>query len=174
MDAFERFSTDRLAYSTLVSAAVASAAVALLFLAIDGLRGNLLFTPSLLGSVVLLGEPASTSTPVRLDMVALFSLVHALGFSIVAFTATVAAGTFEALRRQPLLLGGTLVAVLSFSAVLVDLLLFPGLVRAIGPAPLALANVVAAGCMTVIVPGVLTDEEFDAVPAFARVADADG
>ena len=61
--------------------AIGSGAIALLFVAIDALRGNPLFTPSLLGSVLLTGASPAEVVSVRLDMVAIYSLIHLLAMS---------------------------------------------------------------------------------------------
>ena len=128
-------STDRIAFSSLISGAYASAAVALMFLAVDALRGNPLLTPSLIGSVALLGESPGAVRGVRLDMVALYSLLHFTAFAALGLGATLLHVRERVLRDHPVLLGALVFAVLNAAAALVDAVLFPGLVQAIGMLP---------------------------------------
>lgn len=146
----------QLAFAALVSGAYASAAVALLFLGIDAFRGALHFTPSLLGSVLLLGAEASPTLPVRLDMVAVYSLIHFLAFAGLGTVATFLYVAEPLFQRQPLLLGGAIVVTLMVGAGAVDLLIAPGLVSSIGPVGLMIGNIAAAGVMTAFIHNALS------------------
>ena len=137
---------EQTAFSSILSGAYASAAVALLFLVIDGLRGDPLYTPSLMGGAVLLGDPLAGS-PVRLDMVALYSLLHFLAFAMLGTAATFAYLRGESLRRHPALLSGLIFALLSLGGLVVETTVIPGLVGAIGVIPFAIGNAAAAGTM---------------------------
>jgi len=135
-----------IAFAALTSGAYASAATALLFLLIDATRGQLLYTPSLLGQVVLQGSDASSIEPLRIDMVALYSLVHLVAFILIGAAATVMYEAWEFLRA-PLVLGVALMAMLTAGAFLVGALVYPGLVAAIGPVWLLAGNLAAASTM---------------------------
>lgn len=144
-----------IAFSSLLSGALASGAVALLFLLVDGFRGNPTFTPSLLGSVVLLGEAPTAAAGIRLDMVALYSLVHFFAFAAIGTASSLIYLRLEPLRRRPELLGGLIAASLSLGFLTADVLLFPGLGAAIGTGWVIVANVVGGGVMTSLIHSTL-------------------
>jgi hypothetical protein len=138
------------AFTALVSGAYASAVTALLFLLIDAARGQLFYTPSLLGGVVLLGfEPASTA-PVRMDMGAIYSLIHLGVFVLIGGVVSTLHASWERVR-SPWVLGAIVMAGLSAGALLVDAVLYPGLIGAIGGVGLFAGNAAAAATMTWIV-----------------------
>lgn len=136
-------------WGAVVSGAYASAATALLFLVIDSLRGEPLQTASTLGSVVLLGNDPSSPGPFRVDMVALYSLVHLAVFIGIGAVATMVYRRWKRIRA-PLALGTLLTVVLTGGVALVDGLFYHGLVAAIGPAALLAGNVAAAAAMTFV------------------------
>jgi hypothetical protein len=132
-----------------IAGAYGSATVALLFLLLDTLRGDPLATPSLMGSVFLLGQAPSADLPVRLDMLALYSLVH---FAI--FTGLALGGTwFSARASRPARAGlaGVLMVTMSAGVIAVDALWAPGLLQLIGLVPLLVANVAASAVMAVFI-----------------------
>lgn len=140
--------SDQIAFASLMSGAYGSAAIALIFLVVDGLRGEGLFTPSLMGSVFFLGASPETVDGVRLDMVALYSIVHLTFFLAVGLAATLAYIRVEWFQRQPLLLTLALLTALTLGIAGLDVLVFPGLIGAIGLMAITLANTAAAGVMT--------------------------
>lgn len=133
-------------WGAVVSGAYASAATALLFLVIDSVRGEPLQTASTLGSVVLLGQDPGATAPFRLDMVALYSLVHLAAFVLIGAAVTLAYQHWERIR-SPGALVGLVTLGLTAGAGLVDALFFPGLVSAIGPLALVAGNLAAALAM---------------------------
>lgn len=137
---------DRL-FSAVFAGAIGSAAVALLFLVLDSLRGDAFATPSLLGSVLFLGIAPSNAATVRLDMVALYSLTHFAVFGAVGAAATMIHARVSASARSPFALAGLLLAALSGGAFLVDAFVFPGLIDAVGAGRIILSNAVASGAM---------------------------
>jgi len=134
-------------YAAVFAGALGSATVALLFLAVDGFRGNMFYTPSLLGSVLALGMAPSEVTQIRIDMVALYSIFHLVAFTAVGVVASLvhAMPTREA-RSLPVLAGG-IMAIFSVAVVTTDALLVPGIAQSIGLLPLLLANALAAAAM---------------------------
>ena len=134
-------------YAAVFAGALGSAAVALLFLAVDGFRGNMFYTPSLLGSVLVLGIAPSDVTQVRIDMVALYSICHLVAFTAVGAVASlVHAMAAREARSLPALAGG-ITAILSVAVVAADAVLIPGIAQSIGLLPLLLANALAAAAM---------------------------
>lgn len=137
-------------FAALISGAYASAATALLFLIVDGARGQFFYTPSLLGRVVLLGHEPSSTEPLRLDMVALYSLVHLIAFVLIGAAATAVYRNWKALRAS-VAFGTAVMTFLTGGAFMVGALVYPGLIEAIGPLALIGGNLVAAIAMTVVV-----------------------
>jgi hypothetical protein len=135
-----------IAFAALISGAYASAATALLFLLIDATRGQLLYTPSLLGQVVLLGADPSSIEPLRMDMAALYSLVHLVVFVLIGAVATAMHEAWSFLRT-PLVLGTALMTLLTAGAFLLGAVAYTGLVAAIGVVWLLVGNLAAAGTM---------------------------
>lgn len=144
-------------WGAVISGAYASAATALLFLLIDSLRGQPLQTASTLGSAVLLGQDPTSQAPFRLDVVALYSLVHLGAFVLIGAAATKAYQTWE-LIRPPALLALLLAVALTFGVIAVDALFVPGVVTAIGPVALVAGNVAAAVAMTWVLSSGLAAE----------------
>jgi hypothetical protein len=162
-------SRDRAVFAALLSGAYASAGVALLFLALDAFRGDPFLTPSLLGSTILLGMQPAADLPVRLDMVALYSLVHLAAFVALGAAATVATIRFAALRRSAIGLPLLLFGVLAVGELLVSAAL-PGLVDAIGLGRVTLANAAAAWIMGRIVREALEGKDMlSLIDAVSRV-----
>lgn len=166
---------DTVAFASILSGAYASAAVALLFLGIDALRGDPFFTPSLMGSVMLLGSTPSAELPVRLDMVAYYSLLHVALFASIGTVFTLAGLRFARFLRSFLAFVASVYATLTLGMVGLDSLFFPGLIGTIGLIPLAVANLGAAAVMSVfirstldsVVPGDVVGRSIEAVSPVA-------
>jgi hypothetical protein len=143
---------------------IGGAAVALFFLILDIVAGHALQTPSILASAVFLGEIPAGSEVLRLELVALYSLVHFVAFTavgaafawIVVHTADVAA--------QSVIVSAGLFATLTAGVLAVDLTIAPGLGATIGLIPICLGNVLAAGAMFAFYRSVLGVPAGDAVP----------
>jgi hypothetical protein len=75
-------------YESFYSGAIGGAVIALFFLVLDIVGGRPLFTPSLVGSVLFFGESAEAVTGVRLEGVALASIVHLLAFMLLGLMAS--------------------------------------------------------------------------------------
>ncbi len=131
-------------FASLFSGALGSAAVALLFLVIDSTRGEPFFTPSLMGSVLFLGTSPVEASVVRMDLMAAYTVVHFIAFTVLGAAVTVSYARSESMPRHPLILATILLAVLTVGAVAVDRLFVPGLLATVGGLPLAVANTAAA------------------------------
>ena len=144
--------------AVVLSSAYASAAVALIFLMVDVVRGDPFMTPSLMGSALFLGLEPSRDLPVRLDMVGAYSIAHLVAFATLAALATFVTSRSSALRdRQPALPSLLFVALLA-SAFLVDAFLISGLLETIGLLWVTVANAAAAWVMGRIIRNTLADE----------------
>lgn len=128
---------------------VGGSALALFFLVVDGVLGRILFTPSAIGTALFTGETVSAATPVRLDMVVYYSVVHFALFGAVAFGAAELIRWRPRLERSPLLIAGIIFAVLTVGMFVANALVLHGAVSAIGVVPMIAANAVTAVAMGV-------------------------
>lgn len=138
-----------IAYEAFYSAAVGGLALAFLFLAAELLAGRPLFTPSLLGSVIFFGAEPESVEAIDYTAVALFTVVHILGFAVLGF---VAAGMARFLEERT---GGSFVApalaiflILEAGFLLFNYLVAPGAAAIIGHGKILLGNALAAAAMT--------------------------
>ena len=129
-----RGSTADLVYASLYSGALASAALALFFLIGDTLQGAPFSTPSLVGSAVLLGIPIEAAAQFRLDVVALFSVVHMAAFVAFGTVLTLWLDRNRNVAAEPAAVALMSFAALSLMVALVDSILIPGLLDSIGVA----------------------------------------
>jgi len=134
------------------SGAIGAAVVALFFLVVDAIQRVPLWTPTLVGDVVLRGEAPTGEVNVDLAMVAIFSLVH--GAAFVGY-GVVCAAVLSRLRETPDL---PIIALFCFvglelGSLAAFRLLEPGLASQIGHGYVAAANVLAAVGMSVWLRG---------------------
>lgn len=136
-------------YEAFYSAALGGAAIALFFLMIDTLAGRPLYTPSLLGSVIILGQDPATVTGVDLGAMALFTVLHFAAFGALGFFASwlvrALEHRFEGSAIPPLVtLFLIVLAGLWIPARIAD----PALVDVVGQGRIFLAAALTAGTMT--------------------------
>lgn len=131
-------------YDGFFSAGIGGSVVALFFLGIDAWHGHVLFTPSLMGSVLFAATPASVVAGVRLDMVALYTGFHFVSFLTLGILAAIAVHEAELHSRHPALLIGALFVLLEILFAGTAGLLMPGVVGRLGVGPVAAANLLAA------------------------------
>ncbi|MDX1492519.1 MAG: hypothetical protein R3253_00490 [Longimicrobiales bacterium] len=141
--------TSDLVYAAAYSGFVGSGSLALFFLLRDALLGTPLLTPSILGAAILGPGIAAFEPAVRLDWVALVSLVHVVLFMAVGGPFAILVHRLPALRERPLMLALGIFGTLGAGIVSLDMLLAPGLLAAIGPASVTVGNAVTAAAMTV-------------------------
>jgi hypothetical protein len=139
-----------LAYGAFYSAAIGGTVVALVFLILDVLAGRALFTPSLLGATLFFGASAETYSEIDLNAVALFSVVHIVGFGVLGgigsaiYQALFARGRSAAVPTGiAIFLGGEGLFLLASATVM------PGVAGRIGHSPVLIANALAALAMAV-------------------------
>ena len=158
-----------LPFASLLSAAYGSAAIALFFLAIDTVRGEPFFTPSLMGSVVLLGIPAQEVASIRFDAMAMYTVVHLLAFLGLGAVATLAYARVRAIPRGSFVLGALILGGLTIGTIGVDVLLFPGIIDRIGDLPLAAGNLVASIAMSTMIVSTFRKSEQSEVESFGTM-----
>ena len=133
-----------LAYGAFYGGALGGTVIALFFLIVDVLRGQALYTPSMLGTALF----TDTIVPgVRLDMVALFSIVHFAAFFLLGGIASWLHLTWEPLRGRVLPLAAVIFALLTVSLFGADWLFLDGVAVGLGIAEVLLANVLTAAAM---------------------------
>jgi hypothetical protein len=139
------------AFSSLLSGALGSAAIALFFLAVDSFRGEPFFTPSLMGSVLFLGSSPIEVVGARIDMMAAYTIVHLAAFVLLGSATTWVWTRARGIPRHPLALSVLVLAALSIGALGMDALIGPGLLSAIGALSLTGANVAASLVMGIFI-----------------------
>jgi hypothetical protein len=137
------------AYDAFYSGAIGGSAVALYFLVVDLLRGQPLFTPSLMGSVLFAGLPAASAADVRLDMVAYYSIVHFAAFGVLGCAISLVVHEAELRSRHPLAVLLGLFALFELGFFAAASLLLPGVLERLGPWQVAAANFTAAAAIAV-------------------------
>lgn len=141
-----RWSADGLEflYESLYVAAIGGSVVALFFLAVDAVRGDPLFTPSLMGTVLFTHVAADAVRTVDLGMVAAYTPVHFGSFALLGLAVALIAREAELHSRHPvaIMAGGFLLLEVGFVAAAT--LGMPGVVARIGYGWVAAANGLAA------------------------------
>jgi hypothetical protein len=141
-----RSRTSVLVEDSILCGAVGAFVVAVFFLVIDALRGQVLYTPSLLGSVLFLGKTVETSTSVDMSMVFAYTGLHGLLFLIAGTAVAWMVSEFEENPQFGMVL---LLIFLLFQAILfgLEVTLAPNLVGALGAWAVGAANILAALAM---------------------------
>lgn len=132
------------AYSAFYAGAIGGAVIALFFLVRDVVIGAPLATPSALGTAVFTGEVPPLTSEVRLESVALFSIVHFGAFGITSTLIALLLGRVEELQQRPVVLAAGIFATMTAGIGIVDYLFLPGLVAMLNPIALGFANALTA------------------------------
>lgn len=151
-----------LAYDAVYSGAIGGCVVAAFFLVVDTLNGQPLQTPSLMGSALFGGGSPSAISPLRMDMVAYFTLFHMAAFALLGVVASLLLHRTALRSGHPVLV--MLAFFVAFEAVFyaAAFVLVPGAVEHVGLLNISIANALAASSMTVFLvntarPGVWKD-----------------
>lgn len=119
-------------------------AVALFFLVIDIMAGQPLFTPSLLGSVLVFGAEPNDVLPVRFDAVAYFSIVHIAAFTVLGALLSFVVHEVELHSKHPAVVMLVFFGIIEAGFFVVTPLLLPGVITVLGMTRVAGANLLAA------------------------------
>ncbi len=139
--------TADLIFDSFYAGAIGGSVVALFFLFIDVMNGQPLFTPSLMGSVLIGGAVAASVFEVHLDMVAYYTIVHFLIFGALgAFVSLAVRKVVEHAHHPGLVLLG-LFGLFEVAFILFAAFVMPGVIERVGAVPVLLANLMAAGSM---------------------------
>jgi len=142
---------ERIYLEGIVAGLLGAATVALWFLALDGVAGRPLHTPTLLGTALFRGGTGLASpetVPVSLEMVVLYTWVHALVFCVIG---GVAARLLAVAERQPNAGFGILLlfVVLAFGFLVVALIFAEPILQALTWPAILGGNLLAAVAMGV-------------------------
>ncbi len=154
-----------LLYAAAYAGFVGSGVLAVYFLLRDSIFGNPLLTPSIFGAALFGPGLPTGEAAIRIDWVALVSLVHVTLFTAVGAPFAYLVHKVPPLRDNPVIMSLGLFAVLGIGIVALDALIAPGLVGAIGPISIILGNTVAAASMAVFYVRAFADQP---VPVEAR------
>jgi hypothetical protein len=135
------------AYDAFGAGAVGGSIVCLFFLGLDAIQGRMFFTPSLMGSVMFLGESAQSVTGMRLDMVAYYTAVHFAVFGLLGAGIAVLLRQVELHSKHPLVMLVTIFLLVEVLFVAAAALMMPGVVSVVGAGRIAAANLLSAGGM---------------------------
>jgi hypothetical protein len=137
-----------LAYGAFYGGALGGSVIAIFFLIADTIQGQALYTPSMLGTALF----TDTIVPgVRLDMVALFSVVHFATFFVLGGFASWLRLTWKPLRGSMLGLAGVVFALLTASFFVANWLFLDGVLQTLGMVEVLLANVLTAAVMAAFI-----------------------
>ncbi len=135
-------------FDSFYSGALGGSAVALFFLVADALDGQPLFTPSLMGSVLFLDIAAEDVMKVSLHAVAYFSAAHFAACAVLGTGVTWLVHEVELHSRHPVAMLLVLFPVLEVIFLLAASLTMPGVIERLGIIRVGLANLLAAGSMS--------------------------
>ncbi len=131
---------------------IGASAVALWFLVVDALLRELLFTPSLVASAVLLGQPATPDHAVDLSMVAAFTVVHCILFVLFGIAASWLVDQFQHTPDLPLISIAIFIG-LEGGFVTATKLFVPDVAQVVGHGFIVAGNVFAAVGMAIYLRG---------------------
>jgi hypothetical protein len=131
-----------------VSGVIGGAIVAVFFLIVDAIAGHPLMTPTLLGSVFLLGKSAADVTAVQAPVVVSYTAVHMLAFIAAGIAAAWSVWEFEEHPHIGVLL---LFLFLFFEVSFLGLTFAfaPDIVRSLGGWLIGIANLLSAAGMAI-------------------------
>ena len=144
-----KHTTADLIFDSFYSGAIGGSAVALFFMLVDLLDGQPLFTPSLMGSVLFLGVAAEDVAKLQLNAVAYYSLVHIVSFGALGAVIAFLVHEVELHARHPLVVLFVLFAVLEVGFFFLAPLAVPGVIARLGIVRVGIANLLAAGSISI-------------------------
>ncbi len=155
---------------SLYAGVLGGSAVALFFLVADLLDGQPLFTPSLIGSVLFLGVSPEDVTKVHLGAVAYFSLVHFAACAAVGIFVTALVHEIELHSRHPVAVLIVVFAIIEVVFLLWASLEMPGVIAELGIVRVGIANLLAAGSMSLFFVLSSDEEAWQRIKHAARLA----
>lgn len=135
-------------YESFYSGAIGGAVVAFFFLVLDTIGGQPLYTPSVVGSVLFFGEAADTVSTIRLDAVALTTIVHLVAFVLLGLLASWVVRFVESRATSFSASAGALFVLASAGFLISASVVMPGVAGQIGAGKILVANALTAVAMT--------------------------
>lgn len=134
-------------YETFYSGAIGGSLLALLFLVSDAVHGAPFFTPSVLGSTLLLGTPLQATHPTSLEAVAWFTVVHFALFGMLGLIGSLLVRSMEARENRPMWVTLVLFGIMEAGFFLPLRALVPGLAPILGYTRVSVINLLTAAVM---------------------------
>lgn len=134
-------------FDAFFSAAIGGSIIGLFFLVSDFISAEVFWTPALLGSVIFSGVPIAEVTTVRLELVALFTVVHFSAFAALGLSISLFVHSLDHFSDRVGLVAIILLLALQGGFFALDALLAPGIVKEIGFVQILFANILTAGGM---------------------------
>lgn len=135
-----------LTFDVMTCSAIGGGTLGLFFFVVDAIAGQPLHTPMVLGSILFQGTAAAQVGEVDINIVAGYTFVHFAAFAVIGVFASLLAHAADH-AEDP----ATLVAIGIFGLELASFVglafVFPGAISELGVARIALANVLAGGCI---------------------------
>jgi hypothetical protein len=134
-----------LLYDAIYIAGLGGGIVALFFLAYDKIVfGEVLFTPSLLGSVLFMGVRAEDVHAASMEAATKFTIVHIIASSVMGLVLSWLIHQAEMRARHPILVIGIVFLLLEIGIWSFTAIAAPGVMDRLGLVPVAAANLLAA------------------------------
>ncbi len=134
-----------LIYDAIFIGGVGGGLVALFFLVFDVMtRGQALYTPSLMGSVLFDGASPQLDHTVSMMAVAKYTAIHFVAFSLLGLGLSFVTHQAEIRARHPLVVIALAFVVLELGFWVGTAVAIPGVLERIGVLPVAAANLLAA------------------------------
>ena len=132
-------------YDAVFIAGIGGGLVAMFFLVYDVItRGQALFTPSLMGSVLFDGAAPGSVQAVSVMAVAKYSAFHLFAFGVLGLALSALTHQAEIRARHPLLVIGLVFVVIEALFWIGATVAIPGVLERLGMLPVAAANLLAA------------------------------
>lgn len=142
-----RWKINDLLYETFYAGAIGGSLLAFLFLVSDAVHGKAFFTPSVLGSTLLLGTPLEPTPSTSLEAVAWFTVVHFALFGILGLIGSLLVRSMEAHENRPMWVTLVLFGIMEAGFFLPLHALVPGLTSVLGSWRVSVINLLTAAVM---------------------------
>ena len=119
-------------FDAFYSAGIGGGVIAIFFLVVDVVVHEAFWTPSLLGTVIFTDTAAADASTIRLDMVAIFTVLHFAFFGIMGLIMSLLVNSFNHLADRTVVVAIVAFLLLHAGFTGLDMTLAPGALEAIG------------------------------------------
>jgi len=134
-------------FDSFFTGGIGGTVVAVVLLGLDLIRGEPFYTPNVLGAVLFADTPANQVADLQLNLVVFGTMAHFAAFVILGIGASALMVYVKAVRTRAPLLILVLLVMLEAGVRIMSAILAPGLVEAVGPGRVLIANAAAAAAM---------------------------